>query len=98
MGTGWHGLIRQCAALVVGLFAVCTLLAGLSVLGSCVCDAGSAQAPPLGPLLRQEFKDWYAMGLISLGVIWFATRNRLEPNHTGRWVAIHFAAATGFAA
>ena len=98
MGTGWHGLIRQRAALVAGLFAVCSLLAGLGVLQSYVCDVGLTHAPALGPLMRQEFKDWYALGLISLGVIWFAGRNPLEPNHTGRWVAIHFGAAAVFSA
>jgi sensor histidine kinase YesM len=38
-------------------------------------------------------KDWYALGFISLGVVWFAGRNSLQPGHTGRWAAVHFAAS-----
>jgi two-component system LytT family sensor kinase len=84
--------------LVGGLFAVCSLLAGLSVLQSYVCDLGMAQPAPLRPLLRQELKDWYSLGVISLGVIWFAGRHRPEPAKIGRWVALHFTAAFVFAA
>jgi sensor histidine kinase YesM len=41
-------------------------------------------------------KDWYALGFISLGVVWFAGRNSLQPGHTGRWAAVHFAASLIF--
>jgi two-component system LytT family sensor kinase len=81
---------------VGGLFVVCTLLAGLSVLQAYVCDLGLGQPAPLGPLLRQELKDWYSLGLISVGVIWFAGRNRVESGRAS-WVATHFAGAAVFA-
>jgi two-component sensor histidine kinase len=87
---------RQPWILLSGLFALCTLLAGLSVLQVYVCDLGLVQQAPFGPLLRQELKDWYALGIISIGVIWFANRNPLEPNRTKHWVAVHFAAALVF--
>jgi len=48
------------------------------------------------PLIRQELKDWYACGLLSVGVFWFCGRNRLEPGRTGRWLAIHMAASLVF--
>jgi signal transduction histidine kinase len=31
--------------------------------------------------------------VLSLGILWFCQRNRLEPERAGRWVAKHFAAA-----
>jgi two-component system LytT family sensor kinase len=97
MAPASNQLLRQRCLLVGGLFVVCTLLAGLNVLQAYVCDIGLGQPAPLGPLMRQEFKDWYALGLISIGVIWFASRNSLESSRTGRWVAIHFAASIVFA-
>ena len=80
------------------LFGLCTVLALLSSLGAYVSGAGMEQRVPWIPLLRQEFKDWYACGLLSLGVLWFCGRNRLEPGRTGRWVLAHFAAACLFSA
>lgn len=81
---------------VAGLFTLCSLLAGLSVLQGYVCDLGLGQQPLLGPLARQEFKGWYAIGLISVGVIWFAAHNHPQPGRTKSWVALHFAAALFF--
>jgi len=82
---------------VGGIFGLCTVLAGISVLQAYVCDMGLGQPVPLGPLCRQEFKDWYSIGLVSLGVIWFSRGHLPEPGHTGRWVAIHAAATFVFA-
>jgi len=77
-------------------FGLCTALALLSSLGAYVSGAGADQIVPWGPLLRQEFKDWYACGVLSLAVLWFCGRNRLEPGKTKRWVLVHFAAACVF--
>jgi two-component system LytT family sensor kinase len=88
---------RQRLLLIGGLFVVCTLLGGLSVLQAYVCDVSMGEPVALGPLLRQELKDWYSLGLISIGVIWFAGRNRLESRRIGHWTAIHFAGAVVFA-
>jgi len=88
--------MRLLGVLLGGLFAVCTLLAGLSVLQAYVCELDSAHQGAFGPLVRQELKDWYALGLVSLGVIWFAHRNPLGPQRTKLWVAINFAAAIAF--
>src|SRR6266849_4717829 len=84
--------------LLGSLFALCTLLAGLSVLQAYMYHQGLGQQTLWGPLIRQELKDWYASGIVSLGVIWFAGRNPLEPNRTVRWVALHLGAALVFAA
>ena len=85
-------------ALLVGLvFGLCTLLAGLSIFQVYVCDVGLTQTPPFGALVRQELKDWYALGFISLGVVWFASRNVLQTGRVKRWAAIHFAASLVFA-
>ena len=96
MDTQLNPRFRPFALLVGLLLALCTLLAGLSILQVYVCDVGLTQRAPLGPLLRQELKDWYALGFISLGVVWFAGRNSLQPGHTGRWAAVHFAASLIF--
>jgi signal transduction histidine kinase len=78
-------------------FALCTLLAALSIFQSYVCDLDSAhQASAFGSLLRQELKDWYAIGFLSLGVVWFSCRNPLQAGHAKRWVAIHFGSAAVF--
>lgn len=79
--------------LVFGLF---TLLALLSAAGAYVSQMGMDHPAPWIPLLRQELKDWYACGLISIGVFWFCDRNRLEPGRTQRWVLVHAVAALVF--
>ena len=85
--------------LLVGalLFGVCTVLALLSSVGSYASSAAVDHPVPLGPLLRQEFKDWYACGLLWIPVLWFCRRNSLEPGHAVRWVLRHLAAAAVFA-
>jgi two-component system LytT family sensor kinase len=98
MGSESKGHAPRLWIFIAALFAVCTLLAGLSVLQVYVCDLGLGQAALLGPLIRQECKDWYSLGLISVGVIWFAARNRLEGRRTSYWVASHCAGSAVFAA
>ena len=78
------------------LFGVCTALALLSSAGAYVSGAGMDQPVPLGPLLRQEFKDWYACGVLWIPVLWFCGRNPLESGHATRWVLRHLAAACAF--
>ena len=85
-GLFWGGL----------LFGLYTLLALLSAGGGYVAQMGSDHPFAWVPLIRQELKDWYACGLLSVGVFWFCGKNRLEPGRTGRWVAIHMAASLVF--
>ena len=61
-----------------------------------VSDIGSEQRDLLGSMVRQEFKGWYAIGLISLGAIAFAARNPPMAGRIGRWVSLHLLAAVGF--
>src|SRR6266700_4679052 len=98
MVTSSNPRARQRWILAGCLFALCSLLAGLSVLQDYIYHQGMGQPTLWGPLIRQEFKDWYAIGITSLAAIWFANRNRLQPNRTKRWVATHCAAALVFAA
>ena len=79
-------------------FGLYTLLALFESLGAYVSELGMEKPPPWGPLLRQEFKSWYSCGLLSLVVIWFCGRHRLQTGETKRWVAIHFVAALVFSA
>lgn len=74
-------------ALIFGLYAVLSLL---SSVGAYVAQRGMDHPVSWMPLLRQEFKDWFACAVVSLAALWFIARNRLEPGHTVRWVAIHF--------
>jgi len=97
MVTSLNQRTRQRWILVGCLFALCSFLAGLSVLQTYIYHQGSGQPTLWGPLVRQEFKDWYASGITSLGAIWFASRIRLQPNRTRRWLSIHGAAALVFA-
>lgn len=97
MGVSRNWRWQHACLLIGGLLGICTLLAGLSVLQAYVCDIGLSQPAPLKPLLRQEFKDWYSLGFISLGVIWFAAKTPPAPGRVGRWVALHFAVAFLFA-
>jgi two-component system LytT family sensor kinase len=80
------------------IFAVCTAFALLSAVGAYVAQLGMDQPAPWTPLLRQELKDWYACGFLSIGVLWVAARNPLEPGRTGRWLFIHFLCALVFSA
>jgi two-component system LytT family sensor kinase len=77
----------------LGLFlGVWTLLALLSSLGGYVSHLGMDHKAPVWPLLRQEFKDWYACGAMSLGALWFCGRNVLEPGRGRRWALRHLGA------
>src|SRR6476659_3105319 len=80
------------------LFGLCSIIALLSSLGAYVSGLGLDQAVAWGPLLRQEFKDWYVCAFLSIGVIWFCGKNRLEPGRTRRWVLAHFGGACLFSA
>lgn len=92
------GTIKKYGPLVGLIFALYGLLGLLSAVGSYVAQMGLDQPVLWGPLVRQEFKDWLACALVSLGVVWFCGRNRLEPGRAGRWVFIHFVAALVFSA
>jgi signal transduction histidine kinase len=77
-------------ALFVGLF---TFLALLSSVQSYVSQLVFDKPVPWSLAFRRSFKDWYTCGVLSLGVLWFCRRNRLEPGRVGRWVAAHFVGA-----
>src|SRR5207245_7045745 len=79
-------------------FGLCTVVASLLSLGIYISGVGVDQPVPLGPLLRQEFKEWYACGALSLGVLWFCGRNRLESGRLKQWALAHFAGACAFSA
>jgi two-component system LytT family sensor kinase len=87
---------KRVLLLLLSLFALCSVLAGLSVLQGYTCNLGMDHAPDLGSMIHQELKGWYALGLVSLGVIWFCDRNRLMPNQTGKWLLAHVLAALFF--
>lgn len=78
------------------MFALYTAFAVLSAVGTHVSEVGMDHPIEWLPLFRQEFKDWYACGLLSLGVLWFCNHNPLEPNQTRRWVLSHIAASLVF--
>jgi len=80
------------------VFATCTVLALLSAVGAYVSQLGMDVPIPWTPLLRQELKDWYACGFLSIGVLWVAARNPLEPRRTGKWLLIHFLCGLVFSA
>lgn len=82
----WGGLV----------FAFFSLFALLSAVGAHVSELGMDNPVAWAPLLRQEFKDWYACGLLSLGVLWFCGKNRLETQRVRAWVTGHIAASVAF--
>ena len=89
-------MLKRLLLLVGFVFGLSTVLALLSSAGAYVSGVGIEKPVPLAPLLRQEFKDWYACGALCLGVLWFCGKNRLEPGRTARWVLSHLAAASVF--
>lgn len=78
------------------IFGLCTVLALLSSVGAYISQLGMDQPIAWRPLLRQELKDWYACGLLSIGVLWVAGRNALEPGRTRRWLLVHFTSSLVF--
>ena len=91
-----NSMTKRWLLLSGGFLGLFTALALLSSLGAYLSGGGVDQRVPWGPLLRQEFKDWYACGLLALGVLWFCGHNRLEPGQAKRWVLVHFAAGCLF--
>ena len=71
------------------ILVISSVLALLSAVGAYVSQLGLDDPIAWKPLLRQELKDWYACGLLSIGVLWAASRNPLEPGRARRWVLIH---------
>jgi two-component system LytT family sensor kinase len=90
--------IRKYGPVVGFIFLLYAVFALLSAVGAYVAQRGMEQRILWGPLLRQEFKDWFACAVVSIAVLWFCSRNRLEPGRAGRWVARHFGAAFLFSA
>ncbi len=54
------------------------------------------QHVPWGPLLRQQFKNWYMAGLLALVAVWLCGRHRLERGQVKGWALLHVAAGCGF--
>src|SRR5438034_11511519 len=42
--------------------------------------------------IRRAFKEWYAFGVLAIGVVWLGNRVRLESEHIRRWLAVHVTA------
>jgi|SRR5579859_2040342 len=78
------------------IFGLSTVIGLLSAVGAHVCQLGLDEPMSWVPLVRQELKDWYACALLSLGVIWVAAHNPLEPGRNRRWLLIHFALSIVF--
>jgi two-component system LytT family sensor kinase len=81
------------AGLALGLF---TLLALLSAGGAYVSQMGMDHPVPWVPLLRQELKDWYVCGVLSVAAFWFCGLNQLQPGRTRRWIGVHVVAGLVF--
>ncbi len=79
--------------LFVGLWTVMGLL---SAVQTYVAQLAYDKPISWGLALDREFKDWYSYGLLSIGIIWFCGRNRLEPGRLGRWIAAHAGGALVF--
>ena len=79
------------------IFGICALLALLSAAGAYVSQMGLDQPVAWNSLLRQEVKDWFACALLSLGVVVVASRNRLEPGRTAKWLVTHLGMSLVFA-
>ncbi len=90
-------LLKRRLLLGLVLFGLCSVLALLSTLGSYISDIGQEGQGLLGPLLRQEFKSWYACGMLAIGVLWVCGWNRLEPGRIKHWVTVHMGFALLFA-
>ncbi len=45
---------------------------------------------------RRSFKEFYAFGVLAIGILWLGRRVRLEPGRVGRWLATHFVGALIF--
>src|ERR1051325_2989840 len=46
--------------------------------------------------IRRAFKEWYAYGFVSIGVLWLCARLQPEPGKMARWVGWHLLASVGF--
>jgi two-component system, LytTR family, sensor kinase len=83
----------------VGFFAALwTCLACLSAAESYVGQLKYDKPITWELALRRSMKDWYTYGVLSIGVIWFSGRNRLEHGRTWAWVLKHLVAALVFSA
>src|SRR6266496_1397071 len=81
---------------IVLLFAIWTFMGLLSGVETYIGQLKFDKAISWGLALRRSFKDWYSYAILSLGIIWFCGRNRLEPGRTVRWLLSHFGAAVIF--
>ncbi len=79
------------AAAFWGLFTIIVLLTSLAETSM----AGVDRHAMWGPMLRQQFKHWYACGVLALAVVWVCGHNRLERGKT-KWVLLHLATACLF--
>jgi two-component system, LytTR family, sensor kinase len=92
-----NSMAKRWLLLGASFWALFTILAFLSSLGD--VSSGAAHQPmPWGPVLRQQFKHWYAAGVLAMAVVWFCGHNRLEQGKGKRWVLVHLATACLFSA
>ncbi len=85
--------------LLVGFFvALWTFMACLSAAEAYVAQLKFDKPVSWELALRRSFKDWYTYGVLSIGIVWFCGRNRLEPGRVWRWVLKHLGAGLVFSA
>lgn len=85
--------------LVIGFFvALWTAIACLSAVEAYIGQLHFDKPISWELAFRRAFKDWYTYGVLSIGVIWFCRRNRLEHGLVLPWVVKHFGGALIFSA
>ncbi len=84
----WLGVAIVCG--------ICLLLALLDSVQTYIAQLASDKPISAWLALDRSFKEWLACGVVSLGVLWFCGKNRLEPGRTSRWVLLHCAVSILF--
>ncbi len=82
----------------VGLFIALWTVLALAEAGSTYVAQLKYDKPVTWDLaLRRSFKEWYALGFLSIGILWLCNRVRLESVQFKKWFATHFIASLVFA-
>src|SRR5258708_22867385 len=80
------------------LAGICLLLAFLDSLGLYIAQLSTDKPVSVWMALDRSLKEWLACGSVSMGVLWFCGKNRLEPGRAWPWALIHCAASLVFLA
>src|SRR5436309_2897616 len=77
-----------------GVFiAICTAMALMSAVTTYQHQSSYDKPVSWALAIRRSFKEWYAFGLLAIGVVWLGNRVRLESGHIRRWFAVHVPAS-----